>query len=900
MERDGMANAIYLCASYHSQIDSSLSIDGRPLWRDYTAQDLWAKKAEAEQRAKERQGQRLVQLSTRRFATEGETLAELYDLQTFPSIELPQPASSYNSEDALRLARRGSFSLFIGRDSERASLIHWLDDDEQQVKVKWQIISGPAGVGKSRLGDELARIALDSGWRGGRIRTGFTRWDRLDTSENTLLILDYCAEHLDTLVALIEAQAGASTTQMLRVLLIDREANREQGWFNELIQRLRPSAKQLFLSSQNQALTLAPLSEVDVQQLCTMTYRLIRPQSPVPRDLFDQVRHFDGRPLVVMLAVEAIANGGNARNWDLTAVTEHVLDSMFKRWRDLGVSEEALGWLDRAIVSGMDLAVPESALGDISGKAKLALAFEETQAVTLAHPLEPDVLAEAFIIHRFANRRLIAPGQQATLSNVKSRFDDLVSEFPSRFGILLGRIIQDFGEDGWRVATLIPEQNALQKEISNGFSVTAIPASLRRWASSFSSSLTTKGFARGLVGATTSEVTQLVAIAKQNALVLDHKAYSSLIARTNSLKEAMACFAEMKEAGLKADEITYNSLIVKSPDLAQARPFLAEMKEAGLTPNEITYNSLISKARDLSQARPFLAEMKKAELAPDEITYSSLIAKAPDLAQARLVLADMMEAGLTPNEITYNALISKAPDMAQARPLLAEMKEAGLTPDEFTYSSLIAKSPDMAQARLFLEEMKESGLTPDEIIYSSLIAKSPDLAQAWPFLAEMKQAGLTPDEITYSSLISRARDLAEARLVLADMKESGLTPNEITYSSLISKARDLAEARLVLVEMKEARLKPNEFTFRNMLRHCRQFDEAVDIICDFEPMGLKPDSWAWNVLLSLVPEAQVLNVLNVMAEAGDVVNSHHVRKLENRFRQKPIWAEIEAFLRTNT
>src|SRR5271165_1114912 len=131
-------------------------------------------------------------------------------------------------------------TTLVGRESERAALGAWLKSSRP---IAVRCITGRAGSGKSRLAIELCAAAAVSGWVAGFATYGqfpeFVkhaaewRW-----SQPVLVVVDYAASlarDLRTWLEILAALTPAPERPPLRVLLLERHAEREAGWWGDLV-----------------------------------------------------------------------------------------------------------------------------------------------------------------------------------------------------------------------------------------------------------------------------------------------------------------------------------------------------------------------------------------------------------------------------------------------------------------------------------------------------------------------------------------------------------------------------------------------------------------------------------------------------------------------------------------
>lgn len=129
----------------------------------------------------------------------------------------------------------------VGRETELAMLGAWLSEP-QGISVK--CIIGGAGAGKTRLAIEACEQAEADGWFATFLpsselqtlqdRRGLIGWT---PSQPTLIVIDYAATSLTALKRWFDELASLRLRSglKLRILLLERLADREHGWWAELI-----------------------------------------------------------------------------------------------------------------------------------------------------------------------------------------------------------------------------------------------------------------------------------------------------------------------------------------------------------------------------------------------------------------------------------------------------------------------------------------------------------------------------------------------------------------------------------------------------------------------------------------------------------------------------------------
>jgi tetratricopeptide (TPR) repeat protein len=160
-------------------------------------------------------------------------------------IASPRPRSQSGGYNPLPLLAPDAGELpLVGREAKLAELRDWL---EAPMDVSVRALVAPAGTGKTRLALELCKLIdgaekpAQQGWVAGFVRPADVASvvDRLavqslEWQSSTLLIVDYAAAVYRELARWLDRLASARFEGKLRLLLLDREAPEEFGWWYEL------------------------------------------------------------------------------------------------------------------------------------------------------------------------------------------------------------------------------------------------------------------------------------------------------------------------------------------------------------------------------------------------------------------------------------------------------------------------------------------------------------------------------------------------------------------------------------------------------------------------------------------------------------------------------------------
>ncbi|MDQ6706577.1 MAG: ATP-binding protein [Acidobacteriota bacterium] len=145
----------------------------------------------------------------------------------------PSPLDLTRELDILRAENRAI--PVVGREPDLADLHTWATSP---APISVRILTGPAGSGKTRLAIQFLEELNGADWHAGFLReanlSGLTQrdWDR-----PTLAVVDYAAAAAQPLKLWLAHLADQSPTQLLRVLLLEREADPESGWLRYLLDR---------------------------------------------------------------------------------------------------------------------------------------------------------------------------------------------------------------------------------------------------------------------------------------------------------------------------------------------------------------------------------------------------------------------------------------------------------------------------------------------------------------------------------------------------------------------------------------------------------------------------------------------------------------------------------------
>ncbi|MDH3662311.1 MAG: tetratricopeptide repeat protein [Alphaproteobacteria bacterium] len=187
------------------------------------------------------------------------------NVKGLPYLTLTRYLTRRGGESEAEILTPYSFSIpMIGRDDEMAKLDAWLDGPKP---ISVRVLTGRAGAGKTRLALEMIEVRLTSGWDAG-IATS-RELQRFFAQQNlkawgwqrpTLVVIDYASSHAEAIYDWLAelSDHGGIDGKPLRLLLLERSANEDAGWWRtafgysdgtaKAIQRLLDPAKPVALS----------------------------------------------------------------------------------------------------------------------------------------------------------------------------------------------------------------------------------------------------------------------------------------------------------------------------------------------------------------------------------------------------------------------------------------------------------------------------------------------------------------------------------------------------------------------------------------------------------------------------------------------------------------------------
>ena len=226
---------------------------------------------------------------------------------------------------------------FSGREAELARLAEFCEAEDQLL---WWAVTGPGGMGKSRLVFEFCKTMRCQGWSIHRFEASPSRGSEARRLEElpgwmpeagrTIVVLDDVQAYMESVCAWMTRVDCTPRSEDLRILLLEREgkALRDSSW-------LGPDFKSSHLDEwchSESFLHLEPMT--DEQLMSVMTdYAKAAGQTLNAELLLKTLERVDPqfkRPLYAVAIADARCQGKDPTNWDRSKILDTLLDRELK------------------------------------------------------------------------------------------------------------------------------------------------------------------------------------------------------------------------------------------------------------------------------------------------------------------------------------------------------------------------------------------------------------------------------------------------------------------------------------------------------------------------------------------------------------------------------------------
>ncbi|HIU50457.1 MAG TPA: hypothetical protein IAD22_05540 [Candidatus Limousia pullorum] len=372
---------------------------------------------------------------------------------------------------------RNDIITFQGREYEQKEIYNFLEDER---KLLWMAITGDGGSGKSKLMYHMTK-ELERGsdwkviWLEDESLKSILEKTEFKYSKNLLFICDYggqFSEKLRTLIKRIDTFGNKDSGKKIRLIILERE-----GFAENCGEILEPMWYRNFCgnSSQNGRVNSTVYDKNKFMKLNPLNYENFKPMvkdylAEKKKSLSDEEintviekahkidhRKTGVRPLILLFIADAVADGKEAKNWDLNKLVEHVINRYEEHWKNVickgdvelfKAVKEIIAYA--TAVGGWDLrnkkiGEPIKSAIDVFLKKVddknmfLCSICEKTETDGIWSPFEPDLLGEFFVLEFLREKR------QNYDDEYVSNFSDICWENSSLlFVLFLSRCVQNY------------------------------------------------------------------------------------------------------------------------------------------------------------------------------------------------------------------------------------------------------------------------------------------------------------------------------------------------------------------------------------------------------------------------------------------------------------------------
>ena len=364
-----------------------------------------------------------------------------------------------------RFIYRSRHVSFVGRDAELALLDQFLGVEKD---FAWALVSGPGGMGKSRLALEFLITKAGAFAAGFLSRDNLAKidWGDWQPVRPTLMVIDYAAldsEAVSKIPAELSLRQSNGTLGFpVRLLLLERTAD---GPWLETVKctgsnTYKAAVRESFVrlgegedkSESAGDLALQPIAKEVLWEFMGAIIAKQNGNVPEQDEILTKLEEIDPqmRPLYAAFLADAVGRGEDARNWDRQQLLDDVVSYERRTyWVPNGITEPHENLLALATARGGLLTdeIKAACSGDEDGFLpdwnaididKAIKAFHGTVSNGFLPPLEPDVLGEVFTLKRLEDCPPFIPilAELAWTSDpfpYAAFLDRLAQDFPTRF-----------------------------------------------------------------------------------------------------------------------------------------------------------------------------------------------------------------------------------------------------------------------------------------------------------------------------------------------------------------------------------------------------------------------------------------------------------------------------------
>ncbi|WP_421902917.1 hypothetical protein [Maridesulfovibrio sp.] len=300
---------------------------------------------------------------------------------------------------------RSQYIPFAGREKEIAFLESFLNSERM---FSWQVIIGPGGVGKSRLGLEFC-LKHGVGFRSGVLDDFDFSFKHWQPCQPTLLVVDYTAKERDKLHDIIRLLTNRENKHecKIRILILDRDSSDHQLSNLSKHRHTRDSQfeKPYLLKEPDPSIAKSIFEfffEKESEKIPESWDSLLERLKDIDEDM---------RPLFAAYLGSAVAKGHGDRHFNRESLLQDVINRELEDiLKPCGVTEKDLALLVLATIIGgistqYDFDLPEcvTSLGELvyekdRFKVLNCEAHGKDKVIHQIPPWEPDLVGELFVL----------------------------------------------------------------------------------------------------------------------------------------------------------------------------------------------------------------------------------------------------------------------------------------------------------------------------------------------------------------------------------------------------------------------------------------------------------------------------------------------------------------------
>jgi hypothetical protein len=345
------------------------------------------------------------------------TAADAAPIHDQPLLKTHQFNQTQRDRERNRFVYWNMETPFVGREAESKAINVFLADSNR--RFSFMLLTGPGGMGKSRLTLEIILAQRTGWWHAGFLGDLKTPeyWKLWQPQRPTLIVVDYAARQAEQvgemLSGLAEREAPHLLRQPVRMILIERHGKdpRLENIF-ETSRLLRGDTFRM------QDVALPPINDIWplFEHVLRRPGSVIAPErvdKATTLDAFDKIDS-DRRPLFAFLVADALARGRDIRGWDRDALLDDVIkrdrhkfwlsaaksvgmgDQIDKEERVLALATLANGLFTKSSLAKVDGEVLPHWDADRHPVIFRAMSGESTD--DFIAPLQPDLVGEFFVL----------------------------------------------------------------------------------------------------------------------------------------------------------------------------------------------------------------------------------------------------------------------------------------------------------------------------------------------------------------------------------------------------------------------------------------------------------------------------------------------------------------------